>query len=337
MTGSRGARAATAAALMAMSSTQAVAVPTTVPLPPKANLASAHLVVDPSGGVGVLYATGGAVVIWRSSDRSQEAVPVPRGAVVEGFALSQGQPMVLIQSDPACSDLSVLIRDQAGQWSTEALAGRARTATLTADSAGTLVVASSGCDGALEVRTRSAPARWTVEQTGVRTLPVGRVSLALGAGGVAVCSIGGEQAAIATRSAAGVWTKLGLPGGALTPGETISALRVGFDPSLRPVSFVVRSPSRRETRRGQRAQILRVASRYDGSIWSQIATVPNAVSLVGSGNAFAILDRSGAVTIESTAFSGLVPGPNTRIAMSAEGILARVQGRSQTPQVVVGL
>ena len=324
--------------LIAMSAGPLAAAPATVSLPTKANLASAHFSIDGANGIGALYSSAGSIVVWRSIDKSEAVVPVPRGAVVDGFVLSQGQPVVLIQAGPACTDLSVLIRDQAGQWSTEPVAGRARTATISADPAGIPVVASSGCDGALEVRTRAAPQRWTVEQTGIRTLPAGRVSLALGPGGVSVCAIGGEQAAIATRSPAGVWSKLALPaGGPLSPGETVSSLRVGLDPSLRPVSFIVRSPNRRETRKEPRAIVSRVASRFDGAIWSQITTVPNAVSLVGSGGAFAILDRSGQVAVESATFTGLIPGPTARFAIGADGLLARVQSRALNPQLVIGL
>jgi hypothetical protein len=314
------------------------AVPTTAALPAKANLASSHLAVDASGAVGVLYVSGGSIVVWRSTDRSQEVVPVPRGAVVDGFVFSQGQPMVLTQASPSCGDLSILVRDQTGLWTTEPVLGRGRTATMTTDPTGSPVVLSSGCDGALEVRTRSGPARWTVEQTGVRTLPFGRVSLAVGAGGVIVCGVAGEQAAIVTRSSTGTWTRLTLPGpGALAPGETVSTLRVALDPSLRPVSFIVRGPGRRPIRSEARAPVLRLASRFDGAIWTQIATVPNAVSLVGTGSALAILDRSGTIAVESAGFTGPVAGPSLRFAIGADGLLARVQGRPLSPQLLVGV
>lgn len=326
------------AAVIALCATSGAAVgATATALDARAAIAGAQVAVDAGGAVGVVYPYQGSVRLWLSTDRTGTPLPLARRVVVLGLVLSPTSgPMVLTRQGVACSDLSLMSK-VSGAWVTESLGGRARSAAITSDASGQPVVVSQGCDGAVEVRTRSAQGRWVVEPTSIvgRT---GHVSLVAAAGGLMVVGLSGRDAAIAVRSTAGAWSQVALPEGPLVSGESVSTLSVALDPQARPVAFLVRGPNQRPSSRVRNPpQVVRLVSRLDGLTWQEIATSLEPIGLAGSGLAFALVDRSGSTFVESPAVSGAAQGRAIRVAIGSSGILARIPSAGVSPQVLVGL
>lgn len=76
-----------AAALVVLAPASALAG-TTTPLQPGAGLAAARVAVDPAGAAAVLYSGKGGVSVQLADTSAPDRVPLPAGAVVEGFAMA---------------------------------------------------------------------------------------------------------------------------------------------------------------------------------------------------------------------------------------------------------
>ena len=314
-----------AAVLVVLAPASALAGSTTA-LQPGAGVAAARVAVDPAGVAAALYAGTGGVAVQLADTSAPDRVPLPAGAVVEGFAMAAGgRPAVLARAGRGCSALVAVIRAAPGQWTTEELGGApARAAAIATDPAGELSALAVGCQGALTQWVRAPTGDWSAQPVGVAVGADARPSLAAGAGGAAVAAWSGRAAGIAVRGPGGDWQPVGLPGGRLGPRETVSALTAALDPAGRPVALVVRGPRRApDPASGELGAVGRSVSRLVGGAWTPFgggAAPP--VALAAAGQSLAVVRRGDGVQVESAAGAERIPVDAVVLGVGADGTLA---------------